>query len=264
MSSGSVVDGQVGAMDWIASFLLVVFAIFVSLGAGLAMSDVSATEFIVAKCFQIAAGAVFAMFTLYSVTNAAWPTIPKVLIASLVGGLLLPAIVGSLIWTDYREDRQKLSRESKTSDQIIKTLTEVQSSLNRYGYHDSVIAAILAKHKQLQDTMSLFEALTGKIDRNTRLTIAQSILNDLNAAAANIQTTAQLGPGGALIIKTGPNTFRLVFPVPMRVPPTISFDVPAGSTPNIIERSIIGITVVFTPPSIPIESLPPMIASAEP
>ena len=48
--------------------------------------------------------------------------------------------------------------------------------------------------------------------------------------------------GRGLVIKTARNTFRVTFPVPMRVPPEITFrQLPSGVTANVIEKSNIGI-----------------------
>jgi hypothetical protein len=60
--------------------------------------------------------------------------------------------------------------------------------------------------------------------------------------------------GGALRIKLGPNLYRIINPVPMRIAPSVAFGgLPSGTIANIVEISNIGFTVLFLPLSVPIE-----------
>lgn len=61
-------------------------------------------------------------------------------------------------------------------------------------------------------------------------------------------------PNDPLIINIAPNTFRVLFSVPMRIPPRLKFTgLPENVAADVIQNSEFGFTVLFTPPSVRVE-----------
>jgi hypothetical protein len=251
-------------MDWIASLLLAIFVFLASIGAALAMSDASPWEFWAAKAFLLAAATDLAAFVIYGLMRVEWQPTPKLIIAALVGLIVFPSTLGSVIWVDYRQDRKRITTQVEADEPRLRAIQNYDELLRQRGQHDQALTQIIAKYQQLVRSISLFESLTGRKVREQRLAAAEEIINDLEAALNNIEVRTTLMPGGGLIIRTSPNAFRVIFAVPMRVPPAVQFSaVPQGSTPNVIDKSTTGLTVIFTPPTIAVDHLPPMMASAE-
>ena len=88
------------------------------------------------------------------------------------------------------------------------------------------------------------------------------IIENLRLLLGETQTSP--GPGGqALIIRTAPNTFRVIFAVPMRIAPDIQFNhLPQGVSATVVEKTNVGFTVIFTPQTIAVDKFD-FVASAE-
>jgi hypothetical protein len=103
---------------------------------------------------------------------------------------------------------------------------------------------------------------TGQENVRDRIVSSDQIIENLRLLLGVTQTTP--GPGGqALLINTAPNTFRVIFAVPMRIPPRLEFpNLPEGVSANVVEKTNVGFTVVFTPQSIAVNKFG-FIADAE-
>ncbi len=146
------------------------------------------------------------------------------------------------------ENRQEAIKQQLDVLQVpVETIRHYEQSLQAQGRGLDVLHRILSQYDQLQRGIAVREQFTGRPDADDRIATSEHILNELRVLLGNTQTVP--GPGGqALIIKTAPNTFRVTFAVPMRVPPTLAFSrLPNGVEPHVIEKSKIGFVVVFTP-----------------
>ncbi|WP_441256017.1 hypothetical protein [Tardiphaga sp. 285_C5_N1_2] len=194
----------------------------------------------------------------------------------LVIGPVVAGIFGALVGyenlaTRLRNDKQNDRIESR-GDQIvtevkelkvpIETLKRYEAQLDAAGQNTEVLKVLLRQYDQLTAATSNLEKFTGHADQADRVASADHILREIHALLGT--TKLQPGPGGAaLIIKTGQNTFRVTFAVPMRIPPTLEFeDLPKGVTPVVIEKTNIGFVVIFTPTTTAVEKIS-FTASAE-
>jgi len=149
----------------------------------------------------------------------------------------------------------------------IETLVEVvrkyKDEADKRGEHIELLAHIMMKWSQLQQSTMLRERSTGRPDPEANRAIDKEMQGTLAALLGNVEARATQ-QGNALIIRTGPNAFRVFNPVVMRITPNITFPVlPPGVTANISENSPVGFAVTFEPRSIPIETLPTAVMSAE-
>jgi hypothetical protein len=137
---------------------------------------------------------------------------------------------------------------------MIEALRRDQQALANSEHTKGVLARVLSQHDQLQSGIAAREQFTGKRDERERSAAAEHIFKELRAVLGEVQPV-QTSQGVGLIIKTAPNTLRVTFPVPMRIAPRISFkNLPAGTIPNLTEHSALGFTVVFSPPTVPVEN----------
>lgn len=189
-------------------------------------------------------------------------------ILPLVGGIAA-GIVGAVtgyenLTTRLRNDQQidRIEAGVKDLKLPVETIRRYESELRAAGQNAEILQRLIAQYDQLSAATGQFEKHAGRPDTNNRVKSAEHILNEMRA----VIPTADLrpGPGGkVLILRTGLNTFRVTFAVPMRIAPSLDFpDLPAGLTPNVLEKSNIGFTVIFTPSSVPVEVMPHFSASA--
>lgn len=81
---------------------------------------------------------------------------------------------------------------------------------------------------------------------------AAKVLDILGTNLMPVSTPDNL-PSNPLILGLGANTFRVLFAVPMRIPPQLEFQaLPAEASAKVIEKSKFGFTVVFEPISVPV------------
>ncbi len=154
-----------------------------------------------------------------------------------------------------REQQQQRieSRQEAIKNQIdglsipIESLRHYERALQAQGQNFDVLRLILAQYDQLHRALAMREQFLGAEDSRERIATAEHILGELRALLGEAQTVP--GPGGqALIIKTAPNTFRVTFAVPMRIPPDLKFlGLPEGVEAHVVEKTNIGFTVVFAP-----------------
>jgi hypothetical protein len=129
--------------------------------------------------------------------------------------------------------------------------------------------------KNASNREQVFEALTSKwtqlIEASTatgrpadRPIIDEQMRQAFAAVSGNVEARKIFGPSPSLIVLLSYNTFLVLNPVVMRAAPNLIFPkLPTGVQANIIGNSPVGFTVIFTPPTIAITTLPTVFASAE-
>jgi hypothetical protein len=165
----------------------------------------------------------------------------------------------------YLELKQReISEGAQSFEPLIEVVRQNQKAIRESERTKKLLATIVGQFDRLKEGIESREQFTGKRDDRERLAAAEHIFKELKVILGDIKPF-QLPRGQGLIIKTAPNTFRLTFPVPMRIPPAIACkDLPTGVTLNALEKTELGVTVIFTPPSTPIETFPHCEFSAEP
>jgi hypothetical protein len=148
-------------------------------------------------------------------------------------------------------------------DAVLRDYLTQRDLAAKYAVHDESLKKIAAQYDRLRDAQSLFGSIQGKIDESQSAEINKQNVEDIKNALNNIESLAT--PFGAGIrIKLGPNLYRVIYPVPMRITPNITFTgLPSGVTANFNESTNIGFTVIFFPLSIPVDHFG-LTASAEP
>jgi hypothetical protein len=163
-------------------------------------------------------------------------------------------------WPHVVYEYQKGNLISKVGGSAILDLAQrYKKEAEARGENLEILKLLLAKRDQLMRVTSMFEQLTGREDVAQRLAIDAQIAEELKALIGNLQAVA-MPAGEALVVRTYPNTFRILFPVPMRASPEFACPpevLPAGTTYAAIDKSPIAATVIFTPPTIRVERVPP-------
>lgn len=185
---------------------------------------------------------------------------------AVLGNVCLAGVMIAAVWqTSLPSLATRIARLDTEADNlrpIIESLRRNQNALAQQEYTSSLVATILASFDHLRKGIEAQERFSGKADLNNRLAAAEHTIGELKNILRDVRTL-NLPQGQALIIKTAPNTFRITFPVPMRVPPNVICQAPAGLTMNQLEKTNIGVTLIFTPATIPLDVLPPCTFSAE-
>ena len=145
---------------------------------------------------------------------------------------------------------------------VMQKLNELQRAVNAIEIHKAALFSqpasgsaaqlVLDQYTKLERASDAFAKFSG--GREAKENLSSRLIADLNLVLqnANVEATPR---GDALILRTGPNTFRVIFPVPMRVPPRVTFSgLPDGVSSNIVEETDVGLTVIFTPQTIPVNS----------
>lgn len=188
------------------------------------------------------------------------------LVGIIVSGLCFVVFVGWFFWPNSSDAHRSSGQNERSNTnagnvveetQRIKALVDAlvrnQNALNESETTKNILGRILAQNNQLQYAIGINEQMTGVKNDKERLEAAQKIISELEVILRNV-TPRDTPQGQILIIKTENNTFRVTFAVPMRVPPTLTFyNIPTGSTANVIEKSKLGFTVVFSPMTISVE-----------
>jgi hypothetical protein len=158
----------------------------------------------------------------------------------------------------WETKRRDISKDAELLKPVVESLRQTQNALQGQQAAEQIVRQIIDQYDQLQRGSDIFEQSASSPAGTQRATIdrlasAQNTIENIRALTGNVRVqVAQLG--GALIIKTAPNTYRITFPVPMRIAPAVTFGgLPAGTTANIIEKSNVGFTVIFTPPNITVD-----------
>lgn len=144
----------------------------------------------------------------------------------------------------------------------IKTLDRYEQALSAAGHRDEVLAAVLTQYKGLVRATETWEQFRASTDHEQRAKLSSEILDILSTNLIPVSAPANT-PSNPLILGLGANTFRVLFSVPMRIPPELQFlNLPAGTQAHLTEKSSIGFTVIFSPANVPVENFS-FTASAE-
>jgi hypothetical protein len=182
------------------------------------------------------------------------------IVVPCVGGLA-SGLVGAYLGFDNLRGRLEATRRSEhietVLDQLklpVDTIRRYETALSAAKQNTDVLKLIIRQYDQLRSSIALQSRFTGHENLEDRITSADQIIENLRSLLGVTQTVP--GPGGqALLIKTAPNTFRVLFAVPMRIPPGLAFHgLPNGVTANVLEKTNVGFTVTFTPQSISVET----------
>jgi hypothetical protein len=137
----------------------------------------------------------------------------------------------------------------ETTTALLKTYEE---KLAASGNKDAVLTALINQYQRLSHSTALFGAMARKDMSQERGKIAAEMLNILNQDVVHTVVRDDI-PGTPLMIEIGPNSYRVIFSVPMRVTPRLTFTgLPQGSSASVSSASEIGFTVTFFPLSIPV------------
>jgi hypothetical protein len=182
------------------------------------------------------------------------------ILVPLVGGLA-SGLVGAYLGYDNLQERLESGRRNEhietALDQLklpVDTIRRYEAELSAAKQNTDLLKMIIRQYDQLRNSIAVQSRFTGHENLEDRITSADQIIENLRSLLGVTQTIP--GPGGrALLIKTAPNTFRVLFAVPMRIAPRLDFHgLPNGVTANVLEKTNIGFTVTFTPQSIPVET----------
>jgi hypothetical protein len=148
------------------------------------------------------------------------------------------------------------------TDAVFRDYKTTRDLVAKFQAHDYSLKRIVEQYDRLNRAQSMFDSMRAKPDENQHAEINRQSIEDLKSALSNFEAIAT-PTGRGLRIKLGHNMYRVIYPVPMRISPSLSFiGLPAGVTGTIIEPSNLGFTVLFLPLSTPVEHFG-LTASAE-
>lgn len=241
---------------WTAAGVIV--PLLIGLAASIVMGGPTEGEASVARLLFSASAVILGGVAIWWSLTTQRPIWWRLVVGASVGTLAISITPEALRWVSLRQQQAAMHQSIVSYGPLIDSARRAQ-----WQCDNEMLRQILAKWDQLNRATSFWEHLTGRENPQQRLAVNEHMRNELAALLENVQTVA-MSNGDALILKTGHNTFRLTFPVPMRIPPNITFrNVPAGATANIMEKSTLGFTVVFTPPAVNVDHLPALVASAD-
>lgn len=133
---------------------------------------------------------------------------------------------------------------------LLATLNRYEQTLAGAGARDEVLASVLAQYRGMKNATEKWEQLRASKNHEEKRQQATEVLEILSTNLMPVSILDNL-PNKPLILGLGENTFHVLFAVPMRVPPELSFTgLPLGTTATVTEKSKLGFTVVFAPTTI--------------
>lgn len=154
-----------------------------------------------------------------------------------------------------------LSNDS-TLQSTLRLLESYNEKLTVAGKRDATLAAIINQYQQLSRAATLFGQMSHRDPSQDQGKVATEILKILNYDVVRTLVRDDL-PGKPLVVELEPNSFRVIYPVPMRAPPNLTFTgLPAGVSAEVSDKSEISFTVSFLPTSISVKTFG-VIASAD-
>ena len=163
----------------------------------------------------------------------------------------------------------RIERNTETALRQLPDVTATIATLNRYeqtlaaaGARDEALAAVLSQYKGMKHAAETWERFRASTDHEEKYQLATEVLQILSTNLIPVSVPENL-PSKPLILGLGANTFRVLFAVPMRIPPELTFQgLPSGTTATVTEKSKFGFTVVFSPSAVPVANFG-FTASAE-
>jgi hypothetical protein len=172
------------------------------------------------------------------------------------------AVVSSLAGFETLKERFASSQQSQRIEQgvgsalqsTLRLLESYNEKLTAAGKRDAMLAAIINQYQRLSQAAALFGKMSHRDSSPEQGKIATEILTILNQDVVRALVRDDL-PGKPLVIELEPNFFRVIYPVPMRVPPNLTFNgLPPGVSAEVSDKSEISFTVSFLPTSIPVKT----------
>src|SRR4051812_38589209 len=172
------------------------------------------------------------------------------IVVPLVGGLGTGIIAS---WVGYESLKRQFS-SSEQSQRIEEDLRDLRSNnsalattidlLRSYndkiiaaGSRDAVLTALINQYQQLSRATALFGQMGRSGATGDQGRVAAEILKILNEDVVHASVREDL-PGKPLVIELAPNSFRVINPVPMRVPPNLTFTgLPVGVSAVVSDKS---------------------------
>jgi hypothetical protein len=153
----------------------------------------------------------------------------------------------------------RIERNTETALEQLPDVTATIETLNRYeqtlaaaGARDEALAAVLSQYKGMKRATETWERFRASTDQEEKYQLATEVLEILSTNLVPISVPENL-PDKPLILSLGTNTFRVLFAVPMRIPPELTFEgLPSGTTATVTEKSKFGFTVIFSPSAVPV------------
>ena len=205
---------------------------------------------------------------------AFWSTVVFPVVVAIVA--TIAAGFSSLAGFETLKGRLASSQQSRRIDEGVSKLlsndSERQTTLHLLesynekitaaGKRDETLVAIVNQYQQLSRAAALFGHMSNRDPSPDQGKVASEILKILNQDVVRTLVRDDL-PGKPLVIELQPNSFRVIYPVPMRAPPNLTFTgLPVGVSPQVSDKSEISFTVSFLPTSIPVKTFG-VIASAD-
>ena len=164
--------------------------------------------------------------------------------SAVIGALIFAGVPESLRWVKLRALHAEATRTQEALGQygpLVEVIRNHQEQLRNADQEIAILRRVLEQYDQLRSGVAALENFRGQEHVAERLAAAEHILNEMRIALGAIEATPPDSQGGrGLIIRTAPNTFRVIFSTPMRTPPQLKFSgLPEGVTPTVVEKSTI-------------------------
>lgn len=166
----------------------------------------------------------------------------------------------------------QLGRIEKHTEQALKQMPDVNATLGtlaRYertlaaaGQRDEALVAVLTQYEGMRRASEMWDRLRASTDHEEKARLASEVLDVLSRSLIKVDAPENI-PSRPLILRLGPNVFRVLFAVPARIPPHLEFqNLPTGARAEVTDKSEFGFSVRFMPPEIPVTTFG-FTASAE-
>jgi hypothetical protein len=160
------------------------------------------------------------------------------------------------------EGLSKLMTDDAQRQSTLRLLESYKEKLDASGKRDEKLVAIINQYQQLQRVTAVFHLMTHQDSSSGEGKVAREILEIINQDMVRTLVRDDL-PGKPLMIELQPNSFRVIYPAPMRRPPDLTFTgLPDGVVAQVSDKSEISFTASFFPASIPVKTFG-FIAEAE-
>ena len=180
-------------------------------------------------------------------------------ILPVIGGLVGGYMGWDSIQSRYNDSlhKQELKESIQAIDSKLAPITSQIAVIERYenelsshNQKDQVLSEVLAQYKQMKKATEDFHQFRGVQDEVERGKLAEHILSTITDNLVPVVEARNL-PSSPLIISLAPNIFKVVFSVPMRIAPELSFQgIPESVTAHVSEHTKFGFVVQFSPPEV--------------
>jgi hypothetical protein len=114
----------------------------------------------------------------------------------------------------------KLPSNDSERQSTLHLLESYNEKITAAGKRDATLAAIINQYQQLSRAAALFGQMSHRDPSPDQGKVASEILKILNQDVVRTLLRDDL-PGKPLVIELQPNSFRVIYPVPMRAPPCL-------------------------------------------